>query len=592
MVNNQTFNQELYEESHNLSANNTKSDELSLVREVEVWRSRLVKLRGSQKLRAILDFVEPQQLIHSMGPQELLYTFKEIGLSDCAELVTLASVEQIQSCLDLDCWKKDAIEVKSIEEWLQFLLANEQEAAEKVLSALDPDVLVIFLRNVIRLYHRDKDEPDPEIETEGELIESPDGNYLVEIPFPADDPRSDLTRGALHLFFQYGHDFCYPLFETILCALSSELEERAYQFRKSRIEDLGFIDYYDAIGIYQALPHRAEPMSPSQLNFKSIPLPVLAMPRTTNFFNQVMAEVTDPSQQERINAELIYLNNKVLSADQIDFGQRTAAERCLREVLHTLEIGLEILVGNNLSEAAQYLCNNHIEWIFRNGFTAIALLRQKANRLARDSRFSLCNDAPLSLIDQPYIDLLHALRQIKPRFSTAFDQPPGFSSRPFHQLQEIILVDEILEMIGMMPTLFFEEFAFSHADLQRQLHEIRPVCGKDLQDIHFSHIFLTALVNFCLYDNFQPLPVSTGDIQRFFAKIFLPQAQTPHILDPDFQQRIECLLLERPNTIYTQIPRLQRFLQQVWHNLCEEAAYLPLDQVPDPRFVNLFISKI
>ncbi len=571
----------------------TEITELTQIRmtpeELYQLRTRLAGMRGSQKLQTILNADNPRQLVNSMPPQEFLYTIKEIGMTDSAELLELATKELVSYCLDLDLWKKDRMQHEKLNSWLKFLEAGEIPAAEKVLTALDSDLLVLYFRSLLKIHIHIEDEVEPVIDTVGDLIMTPDRNYIIEIPFPPDDPQTPMVQAAVKLFLEYGYEFIHPLFEAMRHGLDSDLEERAYQIRKGRAEELGFVDYFDAIGIYQPLRPKTAPLPPTEPQELSPLLPILVPPRGTGLFHQAMQQIVDPQTRERVLAELLFLNNKVLSADQIDLSQRKAAERSLRTVLRTLDLGLETLAGDDPKAASEILAKHHVEWAFRNGFSALARLRRKANALVRDERLTLLKEAPLSLLGSPYVELVQELRQMKPRYVSALDDPPGRGMRPFRRLQDIQRAEAALATASMLSDLFFRDFNFSHEQLVQWALSDALISPTHLEDLHHSHLFLTALAHFVLSEEFVLRPITAQEIQKFLGLIFEPQEELPHRLAPGFQTKVEELLLQRPGTLASETQHLQVFLRNVWETLVEEASYLPLDQTPEPRFLNLFL---
>lgn len=555
-------------------------------------RTQVSKASSTEKLRTILDSPAPRQLVQSMPPQELLYTIKDIGIVDGAEVIELATKDQLRNCLDLDVWKKDKVQHDLIFHWMQLLVAGEIDAAENVMAALDPDVFVLYFKQVLNIYKRKEDEDEPVIDTPGQLIMTPGRNYIVEIPFPGEDPHNPMLLAAVNLFIQYGYEFSHRLFETMLNSLDSDLEERAYQFRKARVEEMGFVDYFDAIGIYQPLPPKSRPLPPSEEGSNTTTLPILATPQGSGLFNKSMQRVDSPETQARIRTELVYLNNKILSADQIDPSQRRAAENSMRGVLRTLDLGMEVLLqGTDPSAGSQLLYQHHVEWVFRTGFSQLAKLRRKANKIAREERFTLLKDAPLSLLGEPYLTVLQELRQLKPRFVTAIQHPNQRSIRPFRSLQEIQLTEQALETMKLLADLFFRDFGFDHDALVELVLKEQLVAPLHPEDIQFSHLFLTALAQFVLTGEFVLKPLNTKEVLSFLQTVLEEQETPPHTLKAEFQEKIETLLLQRPNTLAAEVQALQDMLRQFWVRLSEEASHLPLHQVPDERFLHLFLLE-
>ena len=70
----------------------------------------------------ILSAPNAQRLVRSFAAESLFHTLKEIGLEDGAELLSLASGEQVCALVDLDCWKKDRLETATLLNWLEVIV--------------------------------------------------------------------------------------------------------------------------------------------------------------------------------------------------------------------------------------------------------------------------------------------------------------------------------------------------------------------------------------------------------------------------------------------------------------------------------------
>lgn len=550
-------------------------------------RTKVFHARGTRKLQMILDAEDSRALVQSMPAQELLFTVKDIGLADSGELLLLASREQITSCLDLDCWEKDKPKPEMLEQWLQTLAIEEFDVAERVLQALDSELMVLFFRELLVIHECKEGEMPTEEERkslEGDLVEMPDRFYVIEIPFEADDPRAVLARSALKLFRLYGYEFTHKLFESIRWSLPSELQELSYQFRKARLMDLGFLDYYDAIGIFQALPPKAQAMPPSIAVEQEL-LPVLSMPRARGIFGDGMAQIKDTQQRERLQFELMYVTNKVICAEQVDPSNLNAISKVMRMVQRTIDIGLEALGAQDGPGAAQLLRAHHIEWLFRNGYSAMLRLRKQANRLRKDERLGLEKDAEPSLLPAGQQGLLTALMQTRPRFHTMLDDPPGEVTRPFRSLHDIQRAQEGLNFIAFLPEFFFQHLPFRWEDLREmaQTHEA-------LEEFDFVQLFLTSLAHFCLYQSFELRALNVEEIKSFHHQAFsYNQNKPPYPLDETLQSKVHEALRALFDPDAKEQTYLSLFLDLVWQRLQDEAAYIPPDQDLDARFLNLFL---
>lgn len=582
------MNKQEHEENEQLTQFQFKQLVLSTQELIE-HRSQIARVSGTNKLRKILDSPSPLQVIQSMPPQELLYSIKDIGLADCAEIVQLAKREQLQSCFDLDLWKKDKFDLEKLTEWLQFLIADEVEAAESVLAALDSEQLILYLRSFYKIHDRPEDD-EVNIPTTGELIHLSDLHYIIEVIFPPEDSMNVLARTALELFQRYGFEFYQKLFESIRWGISSTLEEEAYQFRKSRLTDLGFIDYYEALSIYSPLKAGSKPKPAyQQINIDVPLLPISLPPKKTGPFAQAFSEQSSQTQ-ERLQLELLLLTNKGISAEQVDPSSPFAIQQMVRSIQQLLDIGIEICQEQGI-DIHESLLNNNLEWLFRKAYTELAKLRKQAARISKDKRMSLFEDRSKgsSLLQEPYVHVLRNLKHLKPRYHTSLNPKPGKVSRPFRSLEEIKKTAEVLQFVRFLPTLFFEQFGFSHQEC-KQLEE-QIISPHSLEDIGFSHLFLTALVQYSLSGSFVPEPITPEQIQEFLQIAFQTTAEVPHPISKSFKQKVTDTLMQGRKHTEQEKLHLVNFLDQIWQQLIDEVGYLPLDQKPDPRFIQLFLIK-
>ncbi len=501
---------------------------------LRAMREEVFRLSSTQKLKRIFDAPAPALLIRSMPPQELLYNLKEIGLADSAEVLSLAHKEQITHLLDIDCWRKDHLDTEQLTAWLQFLLADEFDAAEQILRALDIEALVFYFQKMF-VVHNTVEEEAPE-DFDGERIVTPFGCYTIDLLFEDHDPMQPLARSALKLFEMYGYDFCHRLFESIRWSLPSDLEEQAYQFHKGRMEDLGFVDYYEAIALFQPLPKQTTPF-PASTPLKGAEAPVLLPAQAMGGRLGGVMRLLDEPVLARLRFEMVYLNNKMIAAEQLEAGDPRVLERVMRFVQQMLEIGLEATCGADLEAGATLLRAHHLEWVFRVGFSEILRLKKRASQLAREPQLTLFDQKrPFTLLSPPFQRFLSDLRAQSPRlFLGVFEQGSNVS-RSFRDLEEIQRANDILDYLAFLPRLFFSLFGFSHTDLKEQSASLFQPQPTD--NIHFAHLFLTAWGQRHIHGRFALSPLSREEVLPCLRAIFVEDAPPPRPLHPSFTQTL------------------------------------------------------
>src|SRR5688572_24711144 len=130
-------------------------------------------------------------------------------------------------------------------EWIAAFIQSGPEETAKALSGIDELVIALFLKDLIRVYEIDRDDPPDN----ANLMLTPDSRFGVEPN--AEDPEP-ITLGTLILdaLFKYNPHLGSRILTLVRYTSRLELEETAYENKTRRLEVHGFVDYYDAISIY------------------------------------------------------------------------------------------------------------------------------------------------------------------------------------------------------------------------------------------------------------------------------------------------------------------------------------------------------
>ena len=78
---------------------------------------------------------------------------------------------------------------------------------------------------------------------------------------------------------------------------------------------------------------------------------------------------------------MVYLCNRELVYDQVDFGEASAVQASLRQVHAYLNVGLEHLSGSRATQLTSILARHPLQFIYQVGFTLVMRLFQRAHRL-------------------------------------------------------------------------------------------------------------------------------------------------------------------------------------------------------------------
>ncbi|GIW45222.1 MAG: hypothetical protein KatS3mg077_2504 [Candidatus Binatia bacterium] len=395
-------------------------------------------LPARQRVDQLLEHPRAAELVAQLPVQDFYYLVKELGLADAAELLALATPEQLQGCLDLDVWDKDRVDFTKLRPWLEVLLEELLPARLlRALEGLDLELLALWLRQSCRIYDRTLEE-EPDEHSNLPRYSTPDTFFVIEFLPDADPTTAVLLERLIERLYDVDQGFARRWLMEAKWGLDTELEETAYRWRRGRLEDLGFVEYFEAIGVYAYLdPVQAKraqavdwrPRSPRE-GLVVLPVPVADALEDGSFFARVFAAIEDDAFARDLAEALLALINRVLSADLVEPGETEQVRAASARALATLSLGLEYLADGSIEAARTVLAQTPLVTIFRVGFALTAQLGRWAQRIYQRG------------IDDPNLDPLLMKRPLFPR---AFDDPPFAGGRPFQSLADVATVRRYLE---------------------------------------------------------------------------------------------------------------------------------------------------
>src|SRR5712691_2925008 len=213
-----------------------------------------LRVENKDQLDEFLARPDAAHVVRSASFEEVFFTIKHVGLADSLEVLSLVSGKQVRGFIDLDCWRKDTFVRKPFMEWIAAFIQAGAEETKKAISGVDDSVTALFLKDLIKVYEIERDDPS----TATELIFTPDNRFGVE-PLEQGEPT---TIGMLILdaLFKYNPTLGSQILTRVRYTTRIELEEVAYENKSRRLEMHGFVDYYDAMSIY-ATPPPGEPQA-------------------------------------------------------------------------------------------------------------------------------------------------------------------------------------------------------------------------------------------------------------------------------------------------------------------------------------------
>lgn len=302
---------------------------------------------------------------------------------------------QIQGIIDLDCWTGDQFLPERFLTMFHLIARCSPQKIQEYMQEIDPEVIVRSLMEFLDVVDFDPQEP-PSV-AESNLVLSPDSKYALLMKDNDPNLRESLLQW-LNKLSAADLDLMRRHLESCKWEQKTEIEEFAYGMKKGRLEDMGFVDRHEALGIYshgrsrdlkkQLLDNPLEPkvkVHASEIedvmDGSFLPDALRAPLSEAEFFGNAVRKVDDPKLQELILMESFRCINIVIIADdqlhESIESIRFTADRARRY----LDLGLFFLSDGDINRCAELLRVQPLREVLRLGWLLIRDLTQAASTL-------------------------------------------------------------------------------------------------------------------------------------------------------------------------------------------------------------------
>jgi hypothetical protein len=411
-------------------------------------RAAMAGPRGYRRVDALLSAPDASAAVAALAPNELYELVHEVGFADAADIVHLATPEQIRGCLDLDVWDKDRMLVEPAKPWLTTLVDAGYEKLGQVWAGLDPELRALFIQRNTQIFDLTLEEAPEDDEADDERPVYMTVDRFFAIRLLGDE---DTVRLLINLFddlYRADPDLAR---HTIMAAKSeqgAELEETAYRWRSGRLADMGYTDFYDALELFRPLEADKVTIGEGTEDRRStidadavdthLPVAIAEEVVRQSFLARALGRVDGVAESARLEAALVTLVNKVLAAGRAKPGQPEIVRRASRYATATVSLGLETVSRGDLDRAVQALGSVALIRLFRVGYTITIKLAKLAQRLAPRS----------ATAGHPAQALVAGLASPRPLFSRAAELPPADGLRPFEAQADIRRAAELLTQLA------------------------------------------------------------------------------------------------------------------------------------------------
>jgi hypothetical protein len=421
---------------------------------------RLATLSPKRRAEAMLETVDGRPLVSTLPAEDVYTTILDVGLADSTELVQLSTPEQFVTYVDLASWQKDRIDPLEVLHWLRAARGDDDEDFMKKLSALDIEVLELMYKKLALLHDL---EENPDVDTEGVTMETPDGKFLVEFTIEGVDEAA-MRRLTFDLMAHNPFELSRFL-EAVRWEMPTEIEEIAYQFRQSRLQDLGFPPMDEAVKVFAWV-------DPDKVTARGGGTGLATAQGHLDLVTAAFRGL-DEVERQNLEAEVRYLVNCVMVAEAAEPGDPGAIRQYSEYARDILDLGLEHLTGGQAELASEAVRDRPLKEIFQLGFSLTLRLKRQVEKLAKEEGAKF-GDTWLALDEETAaLNAMLRRRPLKAVKVPGADPVPFRSKRELHEAEAFL--DRVREqravlqaLLGSSPGDVVARFGVTLADLTPQ----------------------------------------------------------------------------------------------------------------------------
>ena len=331
---------------------------------------------------AMLESADTRGQIRRLAVPHLFFGLKELGDEDFLRLLPHVTEEQWTGVLDLDLWSGDNMSSGQFLDLERHIVQAEDPVARKLIRAADPELWELLFKRKLKIYPKVEEDEYAAEPQAGEWLETPDKNYLILLPKNPEEAR--LLRALILRLYELEHNYVSILFESSAARTSAEIEEIAYQNRKSRVEAMGFQDYFEAIDIYTFIPPEEPLLEKKQEQIRvvsTLPVQFEKEFKGPLLLFQAFALITNPQDSQALLEELFFVCNKVLSADRASPADPERVKKTIGKAITGINLGLDWHSKGNLQKAAEDLRRHYLQSFFQAGYSRLVELQRKGREL-------------------------------------------------------------------------------------------------------------------------------------------------------------------------------------------------------------------
>ena len=205
-------------------------------------------LRFDQGKLSLEQYLDSGKQLSAIALWPLYFIIRNGTSNEISRAMPLLSVTQREFLIDLDCWDKQDYDLESFEKWMGIFYTTQdiKLCAELVTS----DNFKLYLKGKFNLYTFENEHPVyPDHDN---FFITDDFSFLIE--YEEKFKSVDELKYLLSNFYaQLGVEKAQLELMTIISESYFDIQEAEYNLKRDRLDDVGYVDYYEALKANQIL---------------------------------------------------------------------------------------------------------------------------------------------------------------------------------------------------------------------------------------------------------------------------------------------------------------------------------------------------
>ncbi len=478
-----------------------------------------VLLTSEPKFRVpILSLISNRKhIIQTLPEEEFYWTIKEIGIKKSLPLLALCSPDQTHFIFDIEWWNGDTLNIKKVYQWFKILLKCGEEKIAKWFQTSDLDLIILSLKQFIRVYKPYEGTDDYGESIEGLPSFTFDGIYFIEF---IKKGTEDVIKKFLSVLLSTDNQLFNSIMEMIIWGIDAELEEDSFINAQERLGEKGIPDLEDALNIYRRiLPEEIAEIPKKDFSEKKNGkiqksfYPIRLGGTKDLFITKILNRIEDFATLEDLSLNLARVTNKVIVADRFTLSNHTSFKEKIAKATGIINIGLETISNEDETKGIDEINSRWMEQLFSIGWNSILNLRKNSFPVIEslNRNFSL----GLEILDFPLRETLKGIQKTKPLFFAGKTEDDCNNYRDFRSVAEISLTQDRINQAFFLTNLITNGFGIS---ILKSDNDIR---WYDYENkLSLCSIFMTSYANKITKNNWDLQYIDLQSLQIFLDHLF------------------------------------------------------------------------